>query len=175
MELCPYNYFRWSGYFRGSWVSFVTTGRIEGHNNYFKDCCLMNSQSTFPFLKYRHKMAILSKGREPDDFELHNFKNLAYYYSSLRSNFVRMWISIDFGNLSLRGYLPLIRKESVGWSCCLRQGGLPFARNLSLESFSNSYLCFWLSLLHSVSYLFFINWSPSLSLCTVFDVISSIT
>ena len=113
MELCPYNYFRWSGYFQGSLVSFVTTGPIEGHNNYFKDCCLMNSQSTFPFLKYRHKMAILSKGREPHDFELHNFKNLTYQYSSLRSNFVRMWISIDFGNLSLRGYLPLIRKESV--------------------------------------------------------------
>ena len=51
--------------------------------------------------------------------------------------------------------------------------GLPFARDLSLENFADSYLCFWLSLLHSVSYFFFLYRSPSLSLCTIFDSISS--
>ena len=35
------------------------------------------------------------------------------------------------------------------------------------------YLCFWVALLHSVSYHFFLYWSPSSSLCTVFDYISS--
>ena len=25
MEVCPYIYFRWCGYFQGTWVSFVTT------------------------------------------------------------------------------------------------------------------------------------------------------
>ena len=50
--------------------------------------------------------------------------------------------------------------------------GLPFARDLSLENFADSYLCFWLALLHSVSYFFFLYQSPSLSLCTVFDSIS---
>ena len=51
--------------------------------------------------------------------------------------------------------------------------GLPFAWDLSLENSTGSYLCFWLALLHLVSYLFFLSWSPSSSLCTVFDSISS--
>ena len=51
--------------------------------------------------------------------------------------------------------------------------GLPFTRDLSLENFADSYLCFWLALLHSVSYFFFFYQSPSLSLCMVFYSISS--
>ena len=41
--------------------------------------------------------------------------------------------------------------------------GLPFAWDLDLENSSDSYLCFQLGLLHSVSYLFFLYQSPSLS------------
>ena len=48
--------------------------------------------------------------------------------------------------------------------------GLPIARDL--ENSADSYLCFQLPLLHSVSYFFFLYWSPSSSLCTVFDSIS---
>ena len=51
--------------------------------------------------------------------------------------------------------------------------GLPFARDLSLENSADSYECFRLALLHSVSYFFFLYRSPSSSLCTVFDSISS--
>ena len=51
--------------------------------------------------------------------------------------------------------------------------GLPFACDLSLENSADLYLCFRLALLHSVSYLFSLYRSPSLSLCTVFDSISS--
>ena len=51
--------------------------------------------------------------------------------------------------------------------------GLPFARDLSLENSADSYLCFRLALLHSVSYFFFLCQSPSSLLCTVFDSISS--
>ena len=51
--------------------------------------------------------------------------------------------------------------------------GLPFAQDLSLENSSDSYLCFRLALLHSVSYFFFLYRSPSPALCTVFDSISS--
>ena len=50
---------------------------------------------------------------------------------------------------------------------------LPFAWDLSLENSADSYLCFRLALLHSVSYFFFLYRSPSLALCTVFDSISS--
>ena len=50
--------------------------------------------------------------------------------------------------------------------------GLPFAGNLSLENSSDSYLCFQLTLLHSMSYFFFLYESPSSSLYRVFDSIS---
>ena len=51
--------------------------------------------------------------------------------------------------------------------------GLPFARDLYLENSADSYLCFRLSLLHSVSYFFFLYRLASSLLCTVFDSISS--
>ena len=51
--------------------------------------------------------------------------------------------------------------------------GLPFAWDLSLENSPNSYLCFRLALIHSVSYLFFLYQSPSSASCTVFYSISS--
>ena len=51
--------------------------------------------------------------------------------------------------------------------------GLPFAQDLSLENSVGPYLCFQLALLHSVSYLFFLYRLSSLSLCMVFDSISS--
>ena len=53
--------------------------------------------------------------------------------------------------------------------------GLHFAQDLSIENSADSYLCFQLTLLHSVSYFFFLYQSPSLSLCLVFDSISSNT
>ena len=46
-------------------------------------------------------------------------------------------------------------------------------RNLSQENSADSYLCFRLALLHSVSYFFFLYQSPSSALCTVFYSISS--
>ena len=51
--------------------------------------------------------------------------------------------------------------------------GLPFAQDLSLENSSDSYLCFRLALLHSVSYFFFLYRSPFSALCTVFYSVSS--
>ena len=84
--------------------------------------------------------------------------------------------SIDSGNFSVRGYLPLIRKDSSthmhGLAVYVKEG-LPFARDLSLENSADSYLCFWLALLHSLSYFFFLYQSPSLPLCTVFNSILS--
>ena len=81
--------------------------------------------------------------------------------------------SIDSGNFSLRGYLLLIQKHSSthlhGLAVSVKEG-VSFAQGLSPEnSADSSYLCFGLVLLHSVSYFFFLYWSPSLSLCSVFD------
>ena len=84
--------------------------------------------------------------------------------------------SIDSGNFSVRDYLPLIRKDSSTNMHVLTvyvKEGLPFAWDLSLENSPDSYLCFWLALLHSVSYCFFLYWLLSSSLCMVFDSISS--
>ena len=136
-------------------------------------------------------MTILSKACKPDNFESHNSLKLSFTnIRGLRSNFVdcesflesnspdiralcetSMDDSIDFGNFSVRGYLPLIQKDSVthmhGLAVYAKEG-LPFARDLSLENSADSYLRFRLVLLHSVSYFFFLY-----ALCTVFDSISS--
>ena len=67
--------------------------------------------------------------------------------------------STDSGNFSVRGYLSLIRKDSTihmhGFAVYVKEG-LPFAWDLSPENFADFYLCFWLALLHSVSYFFFL-------------------
>ena len=79
------------------------------------------------------------------------------------------------GNVSMRGYLPLIRKDSsthIHDLAVYVKEGLPFTWDLSLENSADSYLCFGLALLHAVPYFFFLYQSPS-ALCTVFDSISS--
>ena len=84
--------------------------------------------------------------------------------------------SIDSCNFSVRGYLPLIRKDYSTHMHGLEiyvKDGLPFAWDLSLENSADSYLCFRLALLHSVSYFFFLYQSPFSALCTVSYSISS--
>ena len=84
--------------------------------------------------------------------------------------------SIDSANLSVRGYLPLIRKYNIthmhGLVVYVKEG-LPFAWDLYLENSADSYLRFLLALLLSVCYFFFLCQSPSLSLCTAAASISS--
>ena len=51
--------------------------------------------------------------------------------------------SIDPSNLSVRGYLPLIRKDSntqMHGLAVNMKGGLSFAQDLSLENSADSYL-----------------------------------
>ena len=122
-------------------------------------------------------MAILSKACKPDHFELHNSLKLSFTnIRGLRSNFVdcesylesnspdilalcetKLDDSLDSGNFSVRGYLPLIRKDSGSHMHGLAvyvKVGLPFALDLSLENSADSYLCFRLALLQSMSYFF---------------------
>ena len=141
-------------------------------------------------------MAILTKGRKPDNFESHNSLKLSF--SNIwghRSNFVEceslhesnspnilalceanLDDSIDSYNFSVRGYLPLIRKDFIthmhGLAVYVKEV-LPFEWNLSLENSTDSYLRFQLAFLHSVHYFFFLYQSLSLFLCTVFDSVSS--
>ena len=106
----------------------------------------------------------------------------------LRSNFVNVSL-----NQTLLKFLLCVRQTWMTQFLCERLSSLmwkdssthrhglavyikeelPFACNLSLENSADSYLCFRLALLHSVPYFFPLSWSPSLSLCMVFDSISS--
>ena len=136
-------------------------------------------------------MATLSKECKPDNFESRkslklSFKNIqglhsnfAEYESFLESNSTdtvalfetNLDDSIDSGNFSVRGYLPLIRKDSSthmhGLTVYMEEG-IPLTRELSLQNSAHSYLCLRLALLHSVSYFFFLYQLPSSFLCTVF-------
>ena len=141
-------------------------------------------------------MAILSKACKPDNFESHNslklsFTNIQGHRSKLLDceSFLEskspdilalcetnLDNSTDSGNFFMRGYLPLIQIDSSthmhGLAVYVKEG-LPFAWDLSLKNSADSYLCFRLALLHSVSYFFFLYQSPSWYLLTVFDSISS--
>ena len=125
------------------------------------------------------------RGCKPDNFEPHNSLKLSFTnIRGFRSNFVQCGSflesnspdifalcetnlddSIDSGNFSVRGYLPLTRKDSIthmhGLAVNVKEG-LPFAQDLFLEKSADSYLCFQLNLLHSVSYFF--------SFCHLFSI-----
>ena len=81
-------------------------------------------------------------------------------------------MNLSLNQTLLTGYLPLIRKDSSthmhGLVVYVKEG-LPFARDLSLETLQILIFLFRLALLHSVSYLFFLYQSPSSALCMVFD------
>ena len=155
--------------------------------------------SIFNLFKLGHiiNMAILSKVGKPDNFESCNSLKLSFgRYSRALFEFCWLWIvpwiklwwhscsmwdkpgwlNFDSGNFFVRGYLPLIQKDSSthmhGLAVYVKEG-LPFAWDLSLENSADFYICFWLALLYSVSYFFFLYWSPSSSLCMVVESISS--
>ena len=130
-------------------------------------------------------MAILSEGCGPDNFEPHNSLKLSFTnIRDLRSNFIEcesfpesnspdilalcetnLDDSTDSGNFSVRGYLPLIRKDSItrmyGLAVYVKEG-LPLARDLSLENsgfslmFSNEFTSLSVLLLFPLSITFFV-------------------
>ena len=84
--------------------------------------------------------------------------------------YVNLDDSIDSGNLSVRSFLPLIRKDSITHMHRLAvymKEGLPFARNVSLENSIDSYLCFRSALRHSLPCFSSFCRLPSSYLCTV--------
>ena len=130
-------------------------------------------------------MTILKKCK-PEIFESHNSLKLSFTkILGLSSNFVvgilalcetSLDDSINSDNFSAMGYLPLIWKDSfthMEKSCSYVKEGFLFAWDLPLKIFVKFCLCFQLALLHSVSFFFFCYWSPSWSLCMVFDYVLS--
>ena len=107
-------------------------------------------------------MTILSKACKPDSFESHNSLNLSFtnirglrtnsadcesFLESNSSDILALYEtilddSIDSGNFSVRGYLPLIRKDSstnIAWSSSLCEGRSSFCTGLISRK-----LCFFL-------------------------------
>ena len=85
--------------------------------------------------------------------------------------------SIDSGNFSVRGYLPLIRKDSSthmhGLTVYVKEG-LPFAWDLSLESSADSY--FFSTVFTSLSVLHFFSYIDHLLyLCARFLILFHLT
>ena len=107
----------------------------------------------------------ISQTCKPDNFESHKSLKLSFTnIRGLRLNFVdcksflqsnspdilalcktNLEDSIDSGNFSVIGYLPLIRIDSSthmhGLAVYVKEG-LPFAQDLSLEKSADSYFCF---------------------------------
>ena len=143
-------------------------------------------------------MIILLKGHKQDNFEPQNSLKLSFTnIQGVPSNFAECKLflesnspdilalcecesnlddSVDSSSFLVRGYLPLIWKDAIthmhGLAFYAKEG-LPFALDLSLENSVDSYLCFQLASLHSLSYFFFLHRSPTSWLCTVFYSISS--
>ena len=134
-------------------------------------------------------MVILSKARKPNNFELHNFLKLGFTnIGGLRSNFaasesflesnspdiLALWETnlIDSGDFSVKGYLSLIRKDSVTCMHSLAvyvKDRLPFARGFITRKLSGFYLfstCF-------TSFRLYFSPYRSPPLCAVFDANSS--
>ena len=107
-------------------------------------------------------MAILSKGHRPDNLESQNSLKLSFANIQglclkiveceffIESNFPEIPALLetnlhDPGNLSLRGYLPLIQKDSVmhmhGLAVYVKER-LPFAQDVSLKNSADFCLCF---------------------------------
>ena len=120
---------------------------------------------------------MLSKGFNIDNFEPRNSLKLRFTnIRGIRSNFVqceylpqsnypdvlalcetKLDDSIDSGNFSVKGYLPLIQKDYISYMHILAVfviEGRPFTWDLSLENSADSYFCFRLALLHSLLYFF---------------------
>ena len=78
-------------------------------------------------------------------------------------------------DLSVDGYLPLIRKDSnshmLGLGIYIRKNS-PICRETRFESTDYSFMCFRLAPLHSITFLFVLYRSPLSQDCTLFDIIS---
>ena len=141
----------------------------------------MNPQSTFLFLTYFNSvnLVVLSKGCEPDSFESHN---------SLKHSFVNVWglcsnffewesllesnstdilvlcetdLETDLTDLSVMGYLHLIRKDSIihihGLAVYVKKGQMTYPSKTRILN----YVFNWLSslsvlLLFPLSMIFFV-------------------
>ena len=116
-------------------------------------------------------MAIFSKACKPDNFELHH---------SLKLSFTNIWNDLHLNFTDCKSFLDSkspnilsLCKTNLDDSIYSGSFSVTYFCELFLENSVDSTYIFRLALLHPAFYFFFLYWSPSLSLCTVFDSISS--
>ena len=99
-------------------------------------------------------MAILSEACKSDNFKSHDSLKLSFTnIRGLRSNFVDCESFLESNSPDI---LALYETNLDGLACSLYEGKTSFCTDVSLENSADSYLCFRLALLHSVSYSFFL-------------------
>ena len=119
-------------------------------------------------------MTILSKRFKSDNFELQKSLKLSFTnIRGVRSNFVECESFLKLNSPDILALCETNLDDPIDSGNFSVKEVLPFARNVSLENSADSYLCFRLALLRSVSYFFFLYRSPSSPLCTAFNSISS--
>ena len=92
MEVCPYSYFQWCGYFWVPSVSFVKTDEFSVRVTKITSRIGISWTHNLPFyfqpILTQFIMTILSKGYKPDNFESQNSLKLSFTNNwSFRSNF----------------------------------------------------------------------------------------
>ena len=137
-------YFRWCGYFTVPLLWFVTTDEFSVRITKIKSrigASWTHKLLSFSDLSLTHEMAILSKGRKPNNFESHNSLKLSFtIIKGLQSNFLNVifpWIKLSWYSCSFCdkfGRLNWIRQflceglssfnlkgfcYSYAWSCSL--------------------------------------------------------
>ena len=96
MEVHPYSYFRWCGYFQGPWVSFVVTDEFSVRVTKITSRIGVSwtQQPTVKFCNLfltQWIMAILLKGCKPDNFQPRNSLKLLRIFKNL-FHFCQIWI-----------------------------------------------------------------------------------
>ena len=167
-----HSYFWWCGYFWGPCVSFVKTDELSVRVT--KNTSRIGVSWTHTVSKFTQWiMDILSKWCKPDIFEPHNSLKLSFTNIwGLPSNFAecesfiesnspetlgQTWMTQLILTISLWGVIFLYSKQVILLICMVFHLmsfslWLPFAPGISLENSAASYLCFWLALLHSMSF-----------------------
>ena len=137
MEARAYSYFWWCRYIWGPYVLFIFTDEFSVRVTKLLQGLVSHELtaylSVFDVFLTHWIMAILPKGCKPDNFESHdplklgfantwilcaNFVECESLLESNSSDILALWEtnlddSIDSGNFSVRGYLPLNRKDST--------------------------------------------------------------
>ena len=144
-SVCPYSYFSRCGYFWDPWMSFVTTDELSVRITKITLRIGVSWTHSLPFCFQSifnwMKCPFYQKDVNQITLKTHNSPKLLCVRQTLMAQMISA--------ISMRGYLPLIWKNSVtcmhGVAFYVKEG-LPFAQDLSLEISVGSYLRFGLAL-----------------------------